>query len=42
VLRELYEIRNVQEWSLIAHLMEQEYQIYGRTGKQCRERFTFI
>lgn len=27
-----------KKWTLIAHKLQEEYKIYGRTGKQCRER----
>jgi len=28
----------VKKWTLIAHKLQEEYKIYGKTGKQCRER----
>ena len=31
-----------KQWSLIARLMEREHGIVGRTGKQCRERYTQV
>ena len=35
----LKEEKGIAKWSLIAKTMDEEYKIYGRTGKQCRERF---
>lgn len=30
---------NVKKWSQVARIMEQDFKIPGRTGKQCRERY---
>lgn len=38
ILRELKEQRGVKKWSEIARLMDTEFAIKERTGKQCRER----
>lgn len=38
VLRLLREDRREKKWSVIARIMETEFGIKGRTGKQCRER----
>eukprot|EP00826_Nyctotherus_ovalis_P041489 TRINITY_DN4180_c0_g1_i4.p3 TRINITY_DN4180_c0_g1~~TRINITY_DN4180_c0_g1_i4.p3 ORF type:complete len:134 (+),score=37.62 TRINITY_DN4180_c0_g1_i4:175-576(+) len=27
-----------KKWTLVARKLQEEYKIYGRTGKQCRER----
>ena len=29
----------IKKWALISKKMEEEYNIYGRSGKQCRERY---
>ena len=39
ILKKVYEVEGVKNWSQIAKIMSQEYNIYGRTGKQCRERY---
>ena len=28
----------IRKWTLISRRLQEEYQIYGRSGKQCRER----
>lgn len=28
----------IKKWTLISRKLQEEYQIYGRSGKQCRER----
>eukprot|EP00826_Nyctotherus_ovalis_P001557 TRINITY_DN10255_c0_g1_i4.p3 TRINITY_DN10255_c0_g1~~TRINITY_DN10255_c0_g1_i4.p3 ORF type:complete len:131 (+),score=29.84 TRINITY_DN10255_c0_g1_i4:162-554(+) len=28
----------IKKWTLIARKLQDEYKIYGKTGKQCRER----
>jgi hypothetical protein len=38
VLKILREERGLKKWSEIAKIMEQEFAITERTGKQCRER----
>jgi hypothetical protein len=38
ILRHLREERREKKWASIARIMEQEFKIQGRTGKQCRER----
>ena len=39
MLRLLREGRGERKWANIARIMEQEFAIPGRTGKQCRERY---
>ena len=39
VLLEIIQIRKIKKWGTIARCMETEYSMYGRTGKQCRERY---
>lgn len=39
VLKNLYEKVKVNKWSLIAKVMQEEYKLPARTGKQCRERY---
>lgn len=39
ILKDLFEKVKLNKWSLIARRMEEEYQMGGRTGKQCRERY---
>jgi hypothetical protein len=38
-LKELYEVREVKKWADISRLLEKEYSIMNRSGKQCRERY---
>lgn len=38
VLKFLREEQKITKWSLIAKKMSEEYDMPGRTGKQCRER----
>jgi hypothetical protein len=38
ILKDLFEKVKLNKWSLIARRMEEEYQMGGRSGKQCRER----
>lgn len=38
----LTERYGVKKWTLIAKKLQDEYQIHGRSGKQCRERYSFI
>lgn len=40
VLLEIIQVRKIKKWSAIARCMETEYNVYGRTGKQCRERYS--
>lgn len=35
---EILEQRNIKKWSMVSKIMEQEYKMPGRSGKQCRER----
>jgi len=35
----LVERYGVKRWTLIAQKMEEKYRLYGRSGKQCRERW---
>jgi len=30
----------VKNWTLVAKKLQEEYHIYGRSGKQCRERYS--
>lgn len=39
ILTEIILERKVIKWSVVAKIMEGEYDIPGRTGKQCRERY---
>jgi hypothetical protein len=39
ILKELYEGKGIKRWSEIARIMESEFHIRGRNGKQCRERY---
>lgn len=36
VLKNLYEKVKVNKWSLIANMMQEQYSLPPRTGKQCR------
>jgi hypothetical protein len=36
ILKELYEQRGVKKWSELSRVMERDYGIEGRNGKQCR------
>jgi hypothetical protein len=38
ILKQLREEMKITKWSVIAHIMANEYKIPDRTGKQCRER----
>lgn len=38
-LKNIITIREVKKWSHISKIMESEYDIFGRSGKQCRERW---
>lgn len=29
----------IKKWTLISRKLQEDYQIYGRSGKQCRERY---
>jgi len=31
----------IRKWTLISRKLQEEYQIHGRSGKQCRERYFF-
>ena len=39
VLKNLREEQQITKWSVIAKKMAEEYNMPGRTGKQCRERY---
>ena len=39
ILKELYEQRGIQRWAEISKVMEGEFGLGGRNGKQCRERY---
>ncbi len=39
ILKDLYEGKGIKRWSEIARIMESEFHIRGRNGKQCRERY---
>lgn len=28
----------IKNWSLVSHKLQEDYKIFGRSGKQCRER----
>ena len=38
ILKELKESRGLKKWSEIARIMEEEFGLRERNGKQCRER----
>lgn len=42
VLKLLKEERGEHKWARIARVMEQEFGLFGRTGKQCRERYPMV
>lgn len=31
----------IKKWTLIAHKLQEQFHISGRSGKQCRERYTY-
>ena len=35
-LLEIVQVRKIKKWSAVSKAMEDEFKIYGRTGKQCR------
>lgn len=37
-LKSLYDSGRLKKWSLIAQHLEIEHSIYGKSGKDCRER----
>lgn len=39
MLLEIIQVRKIKKWSAIARAMQTDYAMYGRTGKQCRERY---
>ena len=41
VLKLLIEERGMSKWSQISEVMEKEFSIIGRNGKQCRERYGY-
>lgn len=36
---EILDERNIKKWSMVSKIMEQEFGMTGRSGKQCRERY---
>jgi hypothetical protein len=42
ILKFLKEERGEKKWSVIAKIMGEEFNVPGRTGKQCRERYGFF
>eukprot|EP00826_Nyctotherus_ovalis_P037321 TRINITY_DN3396_c0_g2_i7.p2 TRINITY_DN3396_c0_g2~~TRINITY_DN3396_c0_g2_i7.p2 ORF type:complete len:160 (-),score=32.55 TRINITY_DN3396_c0_g2_i7:257-736(-) len=38
----LVEKYGTKKWTLISRQLQEEYKIYGRSGKQCRERYIFL
>jgi len=38
-IRELVEKFGIRKWTVVAQKMEEIYNLKGRSGKQCRERF---
>jgi hypothetical protein len=42
VLKLLVEERKMAKWSHISRVMEEEFQLAGRNGKQCRERYIIL
>ena len=38
-IRQLVEQLGIKQWTLVAKKLQEQYQLGGRTGKQCRERW---
>lgn len=38
----LVEQHGMRKWTLISKKLQEKFHIYGRSGKQCRERLAFI
>ena len=36
---DIIQVRRIKKWSAVSHAMEVDFAIFGRTGKQCRERW---
>lgn len=36
---EIIEVQKIKKWSAVSRIMETQFKIIGRTGKQCRERW---
>ena len=41
-MNSLVEKYGLKKWKLIGKKLQTEYQIHGRSGKQCRERYNFL
>lgn len=39
ILKELFEVRKIRKWSEISRIMQEQFGIPARNGKQCRERY---
>jgi hypothetical protein len=39
ILKELFEVRKIRKWSEISRIMQEQFGIAARNGKQCRERY---
>ena len=39
ILKYLREVRGISRWNDVAVTMNEEFSIFGRNGKQCRERY---
>lgn len=38
-IKELVEKFGIKKWTIVAQKMEESYELQGRSGKQCRERW---
>jgi len=38
-LKKIYEDMGIKKWTDVAKMMKDDYDIDGRNGKQCRERY---
>ena len=38
-MKELFEVRKIRKWSEISRIMQEQFNITARNGKQCRERY---
>ena len=42
ILKRLREEDKIQKWTVVAQMMADEYNLKGRNGKQCKERYIHI
>lgn len=42
ILKRLREEDKIQKWTVVAQMMADEYNLKGRNGKQCKERYSYI